>query len=73
MTHIRLTRENSESLCGAKPRQGSQDVFGMRVQTLIYDHLPNPCESDYCKECWDILQSNLPAIEALLHLPGNVE
>jgi hypothetical protein len=61
--HIRLTTENGSTLCGADPREGSQSVLGVCLQT------PQPSRQDYCPACVDVLDRTMPAVEAFTHLP----
>lgn len=63
MLHIRTMLQNESTLCGADPHEGSQSVLGMRIQklSLIYSA---PNESDYCPECWKILEQAALAFDA---------
>jgi hypothetical protein len=74
MVHIRATLENTSTLCGADPREGSQSLEGICHQaTMPWDRIkptfPRPNRLDYCDKCIAILDSALPAFCSLTHMP----
>jgi len=72
--HLRAEMGNVATLCGANPREGSQSLFGLRLQQWrIYRHIPAPRDEDYCPKCLAIYRGAQPAFDAMLRLQTEVK